>query len=287
MDPNIQRHKAEAFRQMHGRSRILVLVNVWDAMSARAVEEAGARAIATSSATLAHSIGYADGESAPRGDFVAAIARIARAVDAPLTADIESGFGRTPAEVAETVRMVIEAGAVGINLEDGVQERRGELYEVAQALERLDVAREAAAKAGVPIVINARTDVFLLGVGPKEERLGHAVRRANIYREAGADCLFVPGVRDAQTIGALAKQINGPINILAGPTSPTTGELERLGVARVSVGSWPGLAALTLARKIAQELLDAGTYTFATDAITYPEANAMMKRRGPAPRSQK
>jgi 2-methylisocitrate lyase-like PEP mutase family enzyme len=182
--------------------------------------------------------------------------------------------------------MVIEAGAVGINLEDGVQERRGELYEVAQALERLDAAREAAAKAGVPIVINARTDVFLLGVGPKEERLGHAVRRANIYREAGADCLFVPGVRDAQTIGALAKQINGPINILAGPTSPTTGELERLGVARVSVGSWPGLAALTLARKIAQELLDAGTYTFATDAITYPEANAMMKRRGPAPRSQ-
>jgi 2-methylisocitrate lyase-like PEP mutase family enzyme len=287
MDPNIQRHKAEAFRQMHDRSRILVLVNVWDAMSARAVEEAGARAIATSSATLAHSIGYADGESAPRGDFVAAIARIARAVDAPLTADIESGFGRTPAEVAETVRMVIEAGAVGINLEDGVQERRGELYEVAQALERLDAAREAAAKAGVPIVINARTDVFLLGVGPKEERLGHAVRRANIYREAGADCLFVPGVRDAQTIGALAKQINGPINILVGPTSPTTGELERLGVARVSVGSWPGLAALTLARKIAQELLDAGTYTFATDAITYPEANAMMKRRGPAPRSQK
>jgi 2-methylisocitrate lyase-like PEP mutase family enzyme len=286
MDPNIQRHKAEAFRQMHGRSRILVLVNVWDAMSARAVEEAGARAIATSSATLAHSIGYADGESAPRGDFVAAIARIARAVDAPLTADIESGFGRTPAEVAETVRMVIEAGAVGINLEDGVQERRGELYEVAQALERLNAAREAAAEAGVPIVINARTDVFLLGVGPKEERLGHAVRRANIYREAGADCLFVPGVRDAQTIGALAKQINGPINILAGPTSPPVGELERFGVARVSVGSWPGLAALTLARKMAQELLAAGTYTFAIDAITYPEANAMMKRRGPAPRPQ-
>jgi 2-methylisocitrate lyase-like PEP mutase family enzyme len=217
MDLNTQRQKAEAFRRMHDRSRILVLVNVWDAMSARAVEEAGARAIATSSATLAHSIGYADGESAPRGEFVAAIARIARAVDAPVTADIESGFGRGPVEVAETVRMVVEAGAVGINLEDGVQERRGELYEVAQALERLGAAREAAAKAGVPIVINARTDVFLLGIGPTQERLAHAVRRANIYREAGADCLFVPGVRDAQTIGALATQINGPINILAHP----------------------------------------------------------------------
>jgi 2-methylisocitrate lyase-like PEP mutase family enzyme len=285
MDLNAQRQKAEAFRRMHDRSRILVLVNVWDAMSARAVEETGARAIATSSATLSHSIGYADGESAPRGEFIAAIARIARAVDAPVTADIESGFGRTPAEVAETIKLVVEAGAVGINLEDGVQERRGELYEVAQALERLKAARSAAAKAGVPIVINARTDVFLLGVGPKEERLAHAVRRANLYREAGAHCLFVPGVRDAQTIGALAAQINGPINILAGPTSPPVGELERLGVARVSVGSWPGLAALTLARNIAQELLGPGTYTFAAGAITYPEANAMIKRRGLAPRS--
>jgi 2-methylisocitrate lyase-like PEP mutase family enzyme len=270
---------------MHDRSRILVLVNVWDAMSARAVEEAGGRAIATSSATMAYSIGYADGESAPREEFVAAIARIARAVDAPVTADIESGFGRTPAELVETIKLVVEAGAVGINLEDALQERRGELYEVAQALERLKAAREGAAKAGVPIVINARTDVFLLGVGPREERLAHAVRRANLYREAGADCLFVPGVRDAQTIGALAAQINGPINILAHPASPPVGELERLGVARASVGSWPGLAALTVARKAAQELLGAGTYRFADGAITYPEANAMMKRRGPAPHS--
>jgi 2-methylisocitrate lyase-like PEP mutase family enzyme len=285
MDLNAQRQKAEAFRRMHDRSRILVLVNVWDAMSARAVEEAGGRAIATSSATTAYSIGYADGESAPREEFVAAIARIARAVDAPVTADIESGFGRTPAELAETIKLVVEAGAVGINLEDALQERRGELYEVAQALERLKAAREGAAKAGVPIVINARTDVFLLGVGPREERLAHAVRRANLYREAGADCLFVPGVRDAQTIGALAAQINGPINILAHPASPPVGELERLGVARASVGSWPGLAALTVARKAAQELLGAGTYRFADGAITYPEANAMMKRRGPAPHS--
>ena len=284
MDLNLQRQKAEALRRMHDRSRILVLVNVWDAMSARAVEEAGARAIATSSATLSHSIGYADGESAPRAEFLAAIARIARAVDAPVTADIESGFGRTPAEVAETIRMVVEAGAVGINLEDGMIERRGELYEPAQALERLNAARAAAARAGVPIVINARTDVFLLGVGPKEERLAHAVRRANLDREAGADCLFVPGVRDAETIGALAKQINGPINILAGPTSPPVAGLERLGVARVSVGSWPGLAALALARNIAQEMLGAGTYNFTAGAVSYPEANAMMKRRGPAPR---
>jgi 2-methylisocitrate lyase-like PEP mutase family enzyme len=286
MDLNTQRQKAEALRRMHDRSRILVLVNAWDALSARAIEEARARAIATSSATMAHALGYPDGEAAPRSEIVAAIGRIARVVEAPITADIESGFGRTPADIAETVRMVIEAGAVGVNLEDSILERRGELYELAQALERLNAAREAAAKAGVPLVINARTDVFLLGVGPKEGRLDHAIRRANAYREAGADCLFVPGVRDAQTIGELARRLNGPLNVLAGPGTPPVAELERLGVARVSVGSWPGLAALTLARKVAQELLGAGTYTFiAADTITYPEANAMMKRRGVAPRS--
>lgn len=285
MDLNAQKQKAEAFRRMHDRSRILILVNAWDAMSARVIEEAGARAIATSSATMAHSIGYADGEAAPRDEIVAAIARIARSVEAPVTADIESGFGRTSADVADTVRMVIEAGAVGVNLEDAIHERRGELYELPQALERIHAAREAAAKAGVPIVMNARTDVFLLGVGPKEERLDHALRRANAYRDAGADCLFVPGVRDAHTIGELAQRLSGPLNILAGPGTPPVAELERLGVARVSVGSWPGLAALTLARKVAQELLGAGTYTFTAGAITYPEANAMMKRRGPAPRA--
>ncbi len=286
MDLNIQRRKADAFRRMHDRSRILVLANIWDAMSARVVEDAGARAIATSSATLAHSIGYPDGEAAPREEIVAAIARIARSVDAPVSADIESGFGGTPAEVAETIAMVIDAGAVGINLEDAVHERGGELYEIPQALERLAAAREAAAKSGVPLVINARTDVFLLGVGAREQRLDHAVRRANAYREAGADCLFVPAVRDAQTIGALARGIGGPLNVLAGPGTPPIPELERLGVARVSVGSWPGLAAQTLARKIAHELLTAGTYSFiSADTITYPDANAMMKRRGPAPRA--
>jgi 2-methylisocitrate lyase-like PEP mutase family enzyme len=286
MDLNTQQQKAEAFRRMHDRSRILVLVNVWDAMSARAVEDAGARAIATSSATLAYSLGYPDGEAAPREEIAAAISRIARSIDAPLSADIESGFGRTPADVAETIRMLIDAGAVGINLEDAVHERRGELYEIPQALERIAAAREAAAKSGVPVVINARTDVFLLGVGPREERLDHAVRRANAYREAGADCLFVPAVRDAQTIGTLVSRLGGPLNVLAGPGTPPVSELERLGVARLSVGSGPGLATLTLTRKIALELLTVGIYSsfISPDTITYADANAMIKRRGPARR---
>lgn len=284
MEAEIQRRKAEALRAMHDRKRILVLVNAWDAMSARVIEEAGARAIATSSATMAQALGYPDGEAAPRSEIVAAIARIARAVDAPVTADVESGFGATPADVAETIRMVIDAGAVGVNLEDAIHERRGELYDLPQALERLNAAREAAVRTGVPVVINARTDVFLLGVGPKEGRLDLAITRANAFREAGADCLFVPGVRDGQRIGELARRLNGPLNILAGPGTPPVAELERMGVARVSVGSWPGLVAMSNARKAAQELLSAGTYTFiSADTITYPEANEIMKRRGVAP----
>jgi 2-methylisocitrate lyase-like PEP mutase family enzyme len=285
MDLDVQRRKAEALRAMHDRKRILVLVNAWDAMSARVIEEAGARAVGTSSATMAHALGHPDGEAAPRSEIVAAIARIARSVDAPVTADIESGFGATPADVAETIRMVIDAGAAGVNLEDAIQERRGELYDLPRALGRLNAAREAAAKTGVPIVINARTDVFLLGVGPKEGRLDLAISRANAFRDAGADCLFVPGVRDSQTIGELARRLNGPLNILAGPGTPPVAELRRMGVARVSVGSWPGLVAMTTTRKAAQELLGSGTYSFiAAETITYPEANEIMKRRGAASR---
>ena len=148
------------------------------------------------------------------------------------------------------------------------------------AVERVRAAREAADSAGVPLVINARTDVFLLGIGEKAGRYEHAVGRANAYLEAGADCLFVPAVRDAETIAALVRGIKGPINILAGPGTPPAPELERLGVARVIVGSGPTHAAMTLTRKIGEELMSKGTYGFLDGVITYPEANALMAKRG-------
>jgi 2-methylisocitrate lyase-like PEP mutase family enzyme len=159
---------------------------------------------------------------------------------------------------------------------------------MAEQVERIRAGRQAAGRLGVPIVINARTDVYLLGVGKESERFQDAVRRANAYREAGADCLFVPGVRDAATIGALARAINGPINVLAGPGTPPIAELAQLGVARVSVGSGPMRAGLTFAKRIAEELRDRGTYQlFTQDVLTHAQVNELMKeRKAPANFSQ-
>ncbi|HEY6394139.1 MAG TPA: isocitrate lyase/phosphoenolpyruvate mutase family protein, partial [Candidatus Binataceae bacterium] len=267
MSETSRREKAEAFRKMHDRSRILVLPNAWNAMSAKAIEAAGALAIATSSAGVAYSLGYADGERAPREEIVAAIARIARVSHLPVSADIEAGFGADAAGVARMVAEVIRAGAVGINLEDATRDRNNPLHSIDAAVARVHAAREAANAAGVPIVINARTDVYLLGVGTPESRFEHALARLRAYRDAGGDCLFIPAIREDTLISKFVKELNAPINILAGPGFPTVRELEQLGVARVSVGSGPARAAMMNARKIAEELLGSGTYSLMEGAI--------------------
>jgi len=276
-----QRAKAEEFRAMHDRSKILVLPNAWDPMSARVIEEAGARAIATTSAGVAFSVGYPDGEAMPRDEMIAAIARIARVVTVPLSADIESGFARDAHEVAETVRRVIAAGAVGINLEDAIHGGPPALYDLEIAIDRVHAAREAASASGIPLVINARTDVYLLSIGEPDTRFDHAVRRANAYRKAGADCLFVPRIGRPADIERIVAALEGPLNLLAFPGIPTVTELERLGVARLSVGTWPTLAAMSTARKIADELLGTGTYESMFDGagVSYPEANRLMAAR--------
>jgi 2-methylisocitrate lyase-like PEP mutase family enzyme len=276
-----QRAKAEEFRAMHDRSKILVLPNAWDPMSARVIEEAGARAIATTSAGVAFSVGYPDGEAMPRDEMIAAITRIARVVTVPLSADIESGFARDAHEVAETVRRVIAAGAVGINLEDAIHGGPPALYDLEIAIDRVHAAREAASASGIPLVINARTDVYLLSIGEPDTRFDHAVRRANAYRKAGADCLFVPRIGRPADIERIVAALEGPLNLLAFPGIPTIAELERLGVARLSVGTWPTLAAMSTARKIAGELLGTGTYESMFDGagVSYPEANRLMAAR--------
>jgi 2-methylisocitrate lyase-like PEP mutase family enzyme len=281
MDRDTQRTKAEAFRAMHDRSRILVLPNAWDAMSARVIEEAGARAIATTSAGLAFSIGYSDGEAAPRDEAIAAIARIARVVTIPVSADIESGFARDTRELAETIRRVIDAGAVGINLEDQIHDgNTPRLYDLDDAIDRVRVARDAATSVGVPLVINARTDVYLLGIGEPESRFEHTVRRANAYRKAGADCLFVPGVANRADIERLVPALEGPLNLLPFPGIPTIPELERLRVARLSVGTRLTLHAMAGLKKAATELLTAGTFAWMLqNDLTTADANRLMAGR--------
>jgi len=280
MNRDTQRAKAEAFRAMHDRSRILVLPNAWDAMSARVIEDAGARAIATTSAGVAFSVGYPDGEAIPRDEMIAAIARIARVVTIPVSADIESGFAHDARGVAETVRRVIDAGAIGINLEDQIHDGTHSLYDLGVAVDRVRAAREAADSTGIPIVINARTDVYLLGIGEPDSRFEHAVRRANAYRKAGADCLFLPGVSCRADIERIVPALEGPLNLLAFPGIPTIAELERLGVARMSVGTRLTLGAMSSLKKTVVELVSAGKYeSTLEDATTYADANRLMATR--------
>jgi 2-methylisocitrate lyase-like PEP mutase family enzyme len=272
----IQTDKAARLRALHQAPGILVLPNAWDAASARVFEQAGFPAVATTSAGVAASLGYPDGERCGRDEMLGAVRRIAAAVAIPVTADMESGYGPAPADVEATVRGVLAAGAVGLNLEDA---REGRLLEIADQLERVRTVRRVADSSGVPLVLNARTDVYLLQAGAPETRYSETVRRANTYRDAGADCLFVPGVRDAETIGNLVHAIRGPVNILATRGTPPIPELQRLGVARVSVGSGPMRATLSLIRRIAEELLRDGTYhSFTEGVMDYAEANRLMER---------
>ena len=269
--------KAQVLRQLHQTPPILVLPNAWDAATARLFEAEGFPAIATTSAGVAAALGYPDGGVVPPHDMIEAIARIARAVSVPVTADIEHAYGATPDAVAEVVMRVIAAGAVGINLEDIVP-GAGELEPIALQADKIKRIIKAATTAGVPVVINARTDVFLRQLGAPETRLPVAIERGRAFLAAGADCVFVPGVTNRDVIGALVKGIGGPLNILATAGTPPIADLAALGVARVSVGSGPMRAALALVRDVAHELKTKGTYAAFTDrALPFAEVDALMR----------
>ena len=245
--------KAIAFRQFH-RLGVLVLPNAWDVASARIFEEARFPAIATTSAGIAFSLGYPDGQRISREEMIARISRIVRAVNVPVTADIEGGYGSTPEEVVRTTRELIDAGAVGMNLEDTTGRAEQPLLKLEDAVEKIKAVKETAAQTRAPLFINARTDIYLLPGGEAEADYQKAVRRLVAYRDAGADCVFAPGLKDAETIGRLAKAVQCPLNILAVPGTPPISELARLGVARVSVGSGFMRATLTALRRMAEEL---------------------------------
>ncbi|HYM10862.1 MAG TPA: isocitrate lyase/phosphoenolpyruvate mutase family protein [Bryobacterales bacterium] len=279
MPSAIQHAKAEKLRALHRAPPILVLPNAWDPCSARLFEQAGFPALGTTSAGVAFSCGYPDGQRLPRAKMLQAIRSIAHAVSIPVTADIEAGYGSTIPEVVETIEGVLAAGAVGVNLEDAPPHLQGALADPEYQCGLIRAVREAASAAGLSPVLNARTDVYLEQIGDPAARFDEAVRRANAYRQAGADCLFVPGVRDSETIGRLARAIDGPLNILAGLGVPSAPELEQLGVARVSTGSGPMRATLALLQRIAAELKQTGSYAaFTGAAIPHAEMNRLFDR---------
>jgi 2-methylisocitrate lyase-like PEP mutase family enzyme len=279
MELETQQERASAFLAMHSGPRILILPNAWDVASARVLEAAGFGALGTTSAGVAASLGYPDGERVPLDGMLRVVRGISESVMVPVTADVEAGYGVNERAVAETVKSAIGAGAVGINLEDGANDPQSPLIDLAAHAAKVSAAKRAAASTGVPIVINARTDVYLLEVGEPRSRLRETVRRANAYLEAGADCAFVPGVGDAAMIATLVREIAGPVNVLAGPGMPAIPQLAELGVARVSVGSGLIRAALALVRRAAKELLSSGTYaSFTEHTIAYAELNQLLER---------
>ncbi|MGB8348606.1 MAG: isocitrate lyase/phosphoenolpyruvate mutase family protein [Ktedonobacteraceae bacterium] len=259
--PVDQKTKAMRLRELHHGPAILVLPNAWDVASARIFEQAGFPAIATTSSGVAAALGYPDGQHIKRDEMIEAVRRIAAAISCPVTADMESGFGDGSEDVIQTMRAVIEAGAVGVNIEDSTKKGKRKLLDVDYQVALLKEVRQLGDALDVPLVINARTDVYLLPGGNAESKVEQVVQRATAYLASGADCFFPIGASDAQTIAALTRAISGPVNVLAGSKTPSIAELARLGVARVSFGSGPMRAALGYLRAVAQELHDEGTYT--------------------------
>jgi len=279
MDVRKQAEKAEQFRKLHHGPRLLFLPNAWDVASARILEEAGHTAIATTSAGIAYSLGYADGQNISRDEMLSVVARIARAVRVPVTADLEAGYGTAPKAIAETVRAAIEAGAIGMNLEDLSGDEKHPLVDLPQQTEKIQAVRETGAAMGVPFVLNARTDIYLAGVGPEATRFESTVERLRAYRKAGADCVFAPGLTDLETIAKLVKAVESPLNILAAPACPPIVELEKAGVARVSTGSGIMRAAMGLVQRVAKEMIaQRSCQSMFAGATPYIDLKRMMMR---------
>ncbi len=265
-----QQDKTLRFRKLHVKP-IFVLQNAWDAGSARALELAGCPAIATSSAAISWSYGVTDGQRLPREEMMSVVSRIAKAVSIPVSADIEAGYGITPEAVAQTVRDVLAAGAVGINLEDAPGEEGEPLLGINLQCERIRAAQETAASLGSDLVINARTDTFLRETGDASSRIEHTIKRLDAYREAGADCLFAPGAGGEATISELIASLTGPLNILVGHGSLPVAELERLGVVRVSLGGSLALDTLAHLQQVGRRIIEQGTFDALSGTLSYSD----------------
>jgi len=275
-----QRAKAERFLALHHAPPLLVLANAWDVVSARLFQLHGFRAIGTTSAGIAATLGYPDGQRMGLEENLAVVRRIAQRIDLPVSADIEAGYSHTVEGVVRAAREVMRAGAVGLNLEDATGRPSEPLFDVSSQAEKIAAVRATARSEGIPLVINARTDVLLHPRGETADLIPEVIARANAYVQAGADCAFVPDGAglDRRAIGLLVKEIAAPVNLIAGPGVPPLRELEELGVARVSFG--PRMMRATLAQlgKMAREVLDRGTFSsFTGEALSYADVNGMLE----------
>jgi 2-methylisocitrate lyase-like PEP mutase family enzyme len=278
-----QKQKAEEFRSLHNSKHILILPNAWDVPSARIFEDAGFPAIATSSAALAVSLGYPDGERISKEEMFSTVKKIANRLSVPLSVDIESGFGAGRDQLSDTIRRVTAAGAVGVNIEDISNFESKTLFATEKQVERIRLVRSFSNSLRIPLVVNARTDAYRYAEGDETAKLHETIRRGNAYAEADADCLYPMGLTDKGTIATFVKAVNKPVNIMARKGAPSIPELEKMGVKRLSLGPGPMYAAMGLLRKIAQELKQNGSYdALLAGAITFDELNALAEPRQPS-----
>ena len=276
-----QAEKAETFRKLHSRRDILVLPNAWDVPSARVFEDSGFRAVATSSAGLMVSLGYPDGEEMPLQEFISAIGRIAGVLSIPLSADVVSGYGADPDGVARAVRRIVEAGAIGVNIEDFEHQSR-RMRTVEKQLARLKALVKLRDTGPVRFVINARTDALRFARGDDRAKFTEAVRRGEAYRDNGADCIYPMGLVDSGQISEYVQALKFPVNVMVRRGLPSVSELKRVGVARVSFGPSASYAALGLLRRASDEILAKGTYEYLLDgAITFDELNRLAVSKKP------
>lgn len=259
MDASIQQQYAETFHGLHRNGDPLVLFNAWDVATARAIAKTSA-AIATSSGAVASALGYADGENVPLDAVTGLVSRMSAAVSVPVSIDLEAGYGDTPDTAAKSVATILKAGAVGINIEDGLSGGKRQLVSPEQHAAKIKTVRDAARQLGIHLFINARTDPFLLNFGSPEACLNEAARRAKVYADAGADGIFVPDLTDLTLIEKFVQLTPLPVNIMVTQGVPEIADLARVGVRRVSLGPWPMLAAMRVVGQAAAAVVSSKQY---------------------------
>ncbi|TDV72808.1 isocitrate lyase/phosphoenolpyruvate mutase family protein [Pseudomonas sp. LP_7_YM] len=260
---------AKTFRDLHHQSSVLRLPNAWDAGSARLFESLGATAIATTSAGVAWSQGYADGRVFAIEMSVGVAAHIARLIKVPLTVDLENGYSDDPQTVAENVKRVLDVGAVGVNLEDGSDDPQ-------RLARKIEAIKNMAANSGLEVFINARTDVYLASLVTEELRVEETLKRGQLYQQAGADGLFVAALVEVEEIKTIVQGIDLPINVLARAGLPAADELAKLGVRRLSAGASVAQSVLSLAEQLGRDFLENGrSETVTQSSLGYPQIQAL------------
>ena len=276
---NNQKTLAEEFLKLHHEPQILLLPNAWDVVTTKIYEQLGFRAIGTTSAGIAATLGYPDGEVMTLEENLSVVKRIIKSTNLPVSVDIEGGYSSSIEGAVKAADAALEIGAVGVNLEDSTGDNNNPFFDVSEVVERIKGIRSMAEVREIQLVINLRTDVYMLSEDDPRIKFRHTVERANIFKEAGADCIFVPdmGNLNEKIIKEFVKEIDAPLNIIAADNIPPVQKLEEIGVARLSFGPRPMRAMLALLVRMKKELLEKGTYEImSSDMLSYSEINKIL-----------